>query len=211
MLEQIFGSKTRVKLMKLFLDNPDKSFFVRELTRATDSLINSVRRELANLVDIGLIVVEEKNVIAPLDGVIRDKGADKHGINVKKYYTINKHNLFKEELEALFNKDAMMLEKKFAEKLKNVGKLSYLALSGILVDNRKSPTDLVAVGQFDKSRMQEAIKNFEGEIGRSINYTIMDLREYKLRKDIADRFLEQVMEDKNNLVIVNELDILESL
>ncbi|MEK7562001.1 MAG: hypothetical protein AAB541_04030 [Patescibacteria group bacterium] len=55
MFEQLFGSKTRVKLLSLFYSNPNRSFYVREITRKIDEQINSVRRELANLLSIGIV------------------------------------------------------------------------------------------------------------------------------------------------------------
>src|ERR1700750_1425673 len=55
MVEQLFGSKTRVKLLQLFYSNPNRSFYVREITRKIDEQINSVRRELSNLLSIGII------------------------------------------------------------------------------------------------------------------------------------------------------------
>ena len=61
MIEQLFGSKTRVKLLQLFLANPGRSFYVRELTRKIDEQINSVRRELANLLGIGIIRSDSVN------------------------------------------------------------------------------------------------------------------------------------------------------
>ena len=61
MVEQLFGSKTRVKLLQLFLSNPNRSFYVREITRKIDEQINSVRRELANLLSIGIISSDNNN------------------------------------------------------------------------------------------------------------------------------------------------------
>src|ERR1700735_110673 len=61
MIEQLFGSKTRVKLLQLFYSNPNRSFFVREITRKIDEQINSVRRELSNLLSIGIITSETTN------------------------------------------------------------------------------------------------------------------------------------------------------
>ena len=55
MIEQLFGSKTRVKLLYLFFGNPNRPFYVREITRKVDEQINSVRRELSNLLSIGII------------------------------------------------------------------------------------------------------------------------------------------------------------
>ena len=68
MLEHIFGSKTRVNLLSTFYNNPDKQFFVRELTRIVKGQINSIRRELTNLKKIGLIEIvgekgKQKNII----------------------------------------------------------------------------------------------------------------------------------------------------
>ena len=54
-LEKLFGSKTRAKLLKLFFENADKSFYVREITRVIEEQINSVRRELLNLESIGVV------------------------------------------------------------------------------------------------------------------------------------------------------------
>src|SRR3954469_7834125 len=61
MVEQLFGSKTRVKLLKLFYSNPGRSYYVREITRKIDEQINSVRRELSNLLSIGIIKSESAN------------------------------------------------------------------------------------------------------------------------------------------------------
>src|SRR5476651_574138 len=61
MVEQLFGSKTRVKLLQLFYSNPNRSYYVREITRKIDEQINSVRRELSNLLSIGIITSDNTN------------------------------------------------------------------------------------------------------------------------------------------------------
>ena len=82
MVEQLFGSKTRVKLLQLFYSNPNRSFFVREITRKIDEQINSVRRELSNLLNIGIIVSENTDN--------------------KLYYEVNQKYEFYEPLRAIF-------------------------------------------------------------------------------------------------------------
>ncbi|MEK7540164.1 MAG: winged helix-turn-helix domain-containing protein, partial [Patescibacteria group bacterium] len=84
MLEQLFGSRTRVKLLRLFLSNPQEEYYVRELTRRMNEQINSIRRELSNLEDMGLLLSEER------EG--------------KKYYKVNQDHLMFPELRALFLK-----------------------------------------------------------------------------------------------------------
>ena len=58
MLEKLFTSRTRVKLLTLFVMNPGKAFYVREIARATEENVNAVRRELANLEAIGSLKSE---------------------------------------------------------------------------------------------------------------------------------------------------------
>ncbi len=209
MIEQLFGSKTRVKMMKLFLDNPDQVFYVRELTRLTDSLINSVRRELENLEQIGFVKIVDK---ASFDDSEQKNDSDNFKIvnkSLKKYFQLNSNNFMVEELRHLFNKSRKLAEKTLAEKLQKVGHVNYLALSGVFIDDQKSPTDLIVVGNFPKKEMLEAIKHFETEIGRSLKYTIMDIKEYKLRRDIADRFINDIINNEQNMVIVDDLKILD--
>src|ERR1700759_2563502 len=87
MVEQLFGSKTRVKLLQLFYSNPNRSFFVREITRKIDEQINSVRRELGNLLSIGIIVSENTEN--------------------KLYYEVNQKYEFYEPLAAIFGGGTM--------------------------------------------------------------------------------------------------------
>lgn len=88
MIEQLFGSKTRVKLLKLFFSNPNRSFYVREITRKVDEQINSVRRELANLLSLGLIKSDSSNN--------------------RLYYEVNQEYEHFKALQSMFSEEAMV-------------------------------------------------------------------------------------------------------
>jgi len=195
MFEQLFGSKTRVKLLKLFLEHPNQRFYVREMTRLTDSLINSIRRELNNLVDLKLIQEE-----AP-----QEKEPEKRTINARKYYRLNPNNLFRQDLLNLFLKGKLLLEKKFIDRIKRMGEITYFCLGGSFIDDEKAKTDLLLVGDFDKNKVLTLLKEFEKEIERDIKYTVMENNEYQLRRDISDSFLEDIMQNDKNLVIIDKI------
>ncbi|HVP24626.1 MAG TPA: winged helix-turn-helix domain-containing protein [Methanomicrobiales archaeon] len=55
MLERLFTSRSRIELLELFLLHPEREIHVREICRITGLNINSVRRELANLEQLGLL------------------------------------------------------------------------------------------------------------------------------------------------------------
>ena len=49
MLQKLFTSKTRVKLLTLFIMDPGREMYIREIAITTKENINSIRRELTNL------------------------------------------------------------------------------------------------------------------------------------------------------------------
>jgi len=202
MFEQLFGSKTRVKLMQVFLENPGKKFYVRELTRMTDSLINSVRRELDNLVKLKLVVAEDLEEKAePQEEEVVAKT-----FNAKKFYVLNPNNLIHRDLLNLFSKGKMLIEKRLIEKLKDLGDVQYLAFGGLFVDDSGADTDILIIGQYNKSKAKEIIDQFEKEIERPVRYTLFDSVEYNLRMDIADKFLAGILKNERNMVLINRLE-----
>jgi len=98
MIDTLFGSKTRVKLLHLFLNNPGKSFYVREITRIIDEQINSVRRELSNMLNVGVIECDSAEN--------------------KLYYQVNQRYEYYKPLRAIFS-DSKDFEIKFSNSLAN--------------------------------------------------------------------------------------------
>lgn len=188
MFEQLFGSKTRVKLLNLFLNNQDRSFYVRELTRKVDEQINSVRRELANLKNLNLVSCKKKNG--------------------RLYYIVNPHNDIFLELKNVFQKIAHELsdENKLARNLKKIGVLKYVSLMGKFVNDSSNMVDLFIIGDVDKRKFQPLLKEMERELGKDINYTILTYGEFKDRKMLFDRFITEIFSAPQE-VVLNYLEI----
>ena len=55
MLQSFFASKTRLKLLRLFLKNPTRQYYLREISKMLDESLTPIRRELLNLKKIGLL------------------------------------------------------------------------------------------------------------------------------------------------------------
>ena len=58
MLEKLFSSRVRVRLLDVFLSNPERRFYGRELERMTEEHQNAIWRELRNLSELGLLTDE---------------------------------------------------------------------------------------------------------------------------------------------------------
>ncbi len=191
-IEQMFGSKTRARLMALFLQHPDESFFVRELTRRIDAQLNSVRRELANLIEFGLIT--EKKGKAKESTRLSDK---------KKYYQVNTEFILFEDLRSLFQKVQILLKKNFVQVIQEKGTVDYFAFTGRFVDAVDIETDILIVGSLKQADLEKMITQFEEEIPYEINYTLMPKDEFLDRRQVADRFLLSVLNGEKVVMIDN--------
>ena len=195
MLEQLFGSQTRIKLLQHFLSNPEDRYYVRELTRILDSQINAIRRELTNLEKMGIISIV-------IDS--EDKGKSK---TKRKFYQVNSKFILHPELKSIFEKAHFLLEKKFAQALQKIGKVHYLVLTGAFVGDKELPIDLMVVGKLSKAnrkKFEKILKNFQKNMKREINYTLFSKDEFEYRRSVADRFLYAIL-DAEKIVLIDEI------
>lgn len=199
-IEQLFGSKTRARLLTLFLENADRSFYVRELTRRIDAQLNSVRRELKNLVDVGIVLEVEGKILAAetSDDDVEHKGEK------KKFYRVNVDFPLFDDLRGVMRKAAVLMNQEIVRVLKEKGDISLVLLTGRFVDLEDVPTDLFIVGTIDSEDLALAVREFERDIAREVNYTAMPRDEFLYRQEVGDRFLAGILGAKN-VVLWNTL------
>lgn len=196
MIDALFGSKTRIKLLHLFLNNPGKSFYVREITRLIDEQINSVRRELSNMLNVG---------------IIKSDTADN-----KLYYEVNQRYEHYVPLRAIFSDDVSVSEQlpqtvpstlDWQSKLDEVGNVKLAVLAGVFVPNSVSSVDLLLVGNPSPAKLKSFIKNLEKQEGRELNYSVLPYDEFYYRLSIRDKFITELVASKH-IVLRDEEKIL---
>ena len=177
--EKLFGSKTRAKLLKLFFENPEKSFYVREMTRVIDEQINSVRRELLNLESIGIIKNET--------------------FDTKVYYSANSKHPFYRPMIDIFSKKIDTTREKdvkestwedYCRPVKNY-------IKGLVVTNRlpgQDGVDLLIIGNDRTKKLTRWAEVIEKKQGKPLNYVIMSPDDFSYRKNVRDRFLMEIFE-----------------
>jgi len=191
-LEQLFGSKTRARLLALFLQHPEEAYFVRELTRKIDAQLNSVRRELQNLEELGIIVERTDHPVSKSTPSLSDK---------KKYFIANPEFMLFEDLRGLFSKASIFLKNNLVQGIDDNGNIAYLAFTGRFVGNAAAPTDILIVGDIDQKSLQKVVSAFEEEMGHEINYTLMPKDEFLYRRQVTDRFLFSLLEGEKIVMI----------
>jgi hypothetical protein len=191
MIEQLFGSKTRVKLLQLFYSNPNRSFYVREITRKIDEQINSVRRELSNLLNIGIITSDNTNN--------------------KLYYEVNQKFEYYEPLQQIFGggvkktigkkDDEHEDEGTLITALKAVGHIDLAVFTGQFTRDESSGVDILIIGQINPNALQKFVDQLEKQENKSLRYATMDMREFRYRQQIRDRFAVAIQQAKKQVVI----------
>lgn len=185
MVEQLFGSKTRVKLLQLFYGNPNRSFYVREITRKIDEQINSVRRELANLLSIGIISSETTNN--------------------RLYYEVNQDYEFYKALSEIFGSPGAVSVKDDKEEdsdpLKSLGNVDLAILTGQFTRDERSGVDLLIVGDINQTQASKYVSDLEKKEGKEIRYALMPSSEFTYRYKLNDRFIVTVLESKKQVLV----------
>lgn len=188
MIEQLFGSKTRVKLLQLFYSNPNRSFYVREITRKIDEQINSVRRELANLLSIGIISSDTNNN--------------------RLYYEVNQEYEHYKALSAIFGggvftptDDQGSKTSATGPNVKTLGNVELAIYTGQFTRDETSGVDFLLVGDVNPTKLTKFIAELEQQEGKEIRYALMPPDEFRYRQQVNDRFLMLVMDSKKQVIV----------
>lgn len=193
MIDALFGSKTRVKLLHLFLSNPGRAFYVREITRKIDEQINSVRRELANMLSVGIIKSQTSEN--------------------KLYYEVNQDYAHYQPLHQIFVSAApeskaikeVEVVGDWPTRLKALGDVKVAILAGDLVHGSNSEVDVLLAGSINKTQAKKFIKELEEEENnKSLNYVVMEYQDFYYRLSIKDRFIMSVINTKHTIVADTE-------
>jgi len=188
MIEQLFGSKTRVKLLQLFFSNPNRSYYVREITRKIDEQINSVRRELANLLSIGILASDTNNN--------------------RLYYEVNQKYEYYKQLAIIFGGGKVgktdktsTTEDKGEVTIKSLGNVELALYTGQFTRDESSGIDLLIVGDINQTKLGKFISELEAKEGKEIRYTVLTDDEFRYRQQVKDRFLSNVLASKKQILI----------
>ncbi len=190
MLSDLITSKSRIKLLNVFLTSPYEMYHVRELVRRTDDEINAVRRELAFL--------EKKGIL------IREPRAN------RVYYSLNKTYPFYFDLLALGAK-TIGLGSDILKNRAKLGKIKFAMFSGRFVRRTRKAADdvdLLIVGTIVLPELAALVRNEEKRIDREINYTAMSEEELDFRKKKRDPFIQGILTSSHVMLIGDEEGIL---
>lgn len=186
MFADLITSKTRIKLLEVFLTQPHEMYHVRECVRRTGEEINAVRREL--------MLLEKRGIL------------NKEPRANRVYYLLSKDYPFYYDLLILGSK-TIGLGKSILENKAKLGKIKFAMFSGKFVRRiKESPedVDLIVVGTVVLPELAVLVRNEEMRVGTEINYTAMSEEEFRFRKQRNDPFLAGILLGSRIMLIGDE-------
>ncbi len=188
-LSDLIISKVRVKLLKIFLGNVRGLYYVRELTRMTKEEINAIRRELENLLKVGLLQSEKRGN--------------------RLYYSVKTNYHLYPELVALVTKSTGV--GKIVTKSRNkLGFVKYLFVTQKLargLERKSEDVDLLIVGKIIMPQVAVLTKSIEKLLNTEINYSCMTEDEFNYRKSHQDPFITKVLLQPKVRLIGDEINL----
>lgn len=181
-LENLFGSREKTRLLRFFLQNPEKEYHIGDIAKRNMLKLKSIKKELDNLNKIKFINIHSK----------KDKSS----------YSLNQNFIFYPELKNLVAKDNIYPQSKSLSKIKNIGNIKLAAISGAFINYNKSKADMILVGDdISRAKLRNLMNSLEAEIGKEIDFVLMSGEEFKYRLNMLDKFILEFLECPHEEII----------
>ncbi len=175
LFEALFGSRARARLIRFFAMNPDVEFSVTEIVDKTLLPRGDVMHETKRLAKIKFVHERSR------------KG--------RKVYMANSQFPFYHDLKTLVSKLNVNAQSHVFRKLKAIGEVKLILISGLFLNYPKSKVDMIlVVNNVNRSKLKQAITHLEAEVGKEISFVLMNGDELHYRLNMLDRFFIEFLE-----------------
>ncbi|OGO18907.1 MAG: hypothetical protein A2Z14_11180 [Chloroflexi bacterium RBG_16_48_8] len=183
MLEKLFSSRVRVRLMKLFILHPDGHYHARELSRQVDANYSAIWKELKNLEQVGLLISET--------------------MMNRKVYRLNSAFPILPELRSILLKTVGAGDR-IRQALGDLEGIEAAFIYGSFAGGEPdmhSDLDLMIIGEIDLSELSSSIAAMEEHLARPINYIIYSQEEWKSKVEERDPLILNVLKGDKIMLI----------
>ena len=191
MLKEIFSSKARIEVLKLFLLNQAKMFYLREIAAQTGLPIQAVQREVTRLFKIDLL---SKSISGN-----------------RTYYQVNKEHTLYPDLKSIIIKSTGIAS--LLSQYLNSGNPDEIRIAFIYgsyaknTENISSDIDLIIIGSINSRKISTLLAPAKNELRREINISIYPETEFKEKISKKNHFLTNVLKEPKIFLIGNNNEL----
>lgn len=184
-LIKLFGSHSRLKLLRLFLFNPSQSFTAAEAAARSRVSSSAARSELLNLVASGLLRRARTKLTR---------------------YELNDKFPYLQALKHLLLNTARRGES-VPERLRSAGAIKLIILTGVFVGDVEGGFDMLIAGdRIREGALREKVRSLEAELGRELRYALLTTADFLYRLNMNDKLVRDIM-DYPHRIVFDRLDI----
>jgi hypothetical protein len=196
-LSKLFGSPARVKMLRLFVFNP-------ELILDRDLVVQNARitpptasKELMALARADIVVrktfFKESPVRAGSKVMKKRKSIG---------WVLNHQYVHIEPLRRFLRDTLSVSYADVRKRLKGAGTIRLLVLSGFLIGTKEAGLDILIVGnKLNEQEIRTAIRSLEAEFGIELRYAVMTVEDYQFRRRVRDKLVRDVMDFPHEALI----------
>lgn len=188
-IANIFKSKTRRSIFRIYFTNPENRYYLRELERLFRIPVSMIRKELVRLEKDGIFCSEKKGNLI--------------------FYFLNKEYPLFDELRSIVFK-TIGVQGLIKTTLQNIRGIRTAFLYGSFARNEISITsdvDLCIIGEIDENILIKEIGKLETQLKREINYTLYTNEEFKKKRQIKDSFVKDVLKNPKIILVEKKDDL----
>lgn len=177
-LGKIFGSENKVKIMRLFLFNPEKIFDTADIAERIKAEPAKVRREMTVVEKMGLV----KKRANP-----KKKNSYGYVLDTSFSYLLPLQNF-------LINIEPLQPQE-IIKKISKMGSIKLIIVAGVFIQEPESRADLVVVGDgIKRGAFETVIKMLEAEIGKELKYAYFSTEDFKYRLSMYDKLTMDILD-----------------
>jgi len=197
-LGKLFSSTPLVKIMRLFMLNPETPFENKDIILRSRVSASALRTEISLLTSIKFIKKKSFSKEVPPK---TKKGKPKRKKVSGWILNSDFPHLYALRL-LLLSADSAKSKKEIVKRLRGAGTVKLVVLSGIFLKEEGSRIDMLVVGdRLSKANIERALKHIESEVGKEINYAAMDTKEFQYRLGMYDKFVRDILDYPHETIL----------
>lgn len=201
-LSKLFGNVSKVKLMRLFLFNPDASYSAKEVAERTKLSSGEVRKELRAIMIIGIIRSREIVREEPAKGGKKSSAKPSVKKTTVTAFSLNPKFAYLAALKNLLITASLRADESLLKKFAKSGKLKLVLASGVFLHEWDTRVDLLIVGdELNMANLERAIALIEAEIGKELSYSAFDTEDFEYRVGVHDRLIRDILDSPHTVLI----------
>ena len=186
-LEKLFGGAAKVRIIKLFLFNPEALYPRNEVISRTKSSMKDVKANIALLEKVGFL----KSRMVTLD---TKKKAEAWYLDQTFPYI--------GALQSLLINIMPLGAGDITKRLQKAGKMKLILTSGVFIQNSDSRVDLLVVGDgIKRAALENAVRGLEADIGKELTYAYFDTDDYLYRLGMYDKLVRDILDFPHTVVV----------